>query len=350
MAERKRRRLGALNEAISGAGANQARSYRMVNPDHVRPDPAQPRKAIDEDSIRELADSMLAKNESGEIRGIVQALSVRPDKDNPNLYIINMGERRWRAAKLAGLQEIPVVIRENSSFAEQLIENIQREDLSTEDMAAAIEHLAETGLSSADIGRQLGKNRDWVSLYRQFNTVPELIAALHREGVIQGARAAVELARAYDKDPGHVGAIIEQIRFEGVTNLSRRALMWRLERAGETNGAGRGTSAVRQGTTSPKNGAEDRQSSTGASSITSGKTRSSQGTSQARSGTPTETRSLSGCAVAVSWSDATGNRFSGYLAPHASDDKFSIQVITEDGGVKNVLAGDISIIRVEYLQ
>lgn len=334
MAEKKRRRLGVLNEAISGAEANQARSYRMVNPDHVQPDPTQPRKTIDENSIRELADSMLAKNESGDIRGVVQALSVRSDKDNPGCYIINIGERRWRAAKLAGLQEIPVVIRENSSFVEQLIENVQREDLSTEDVAAAVERLAEAGLSNSDIGRQLGKNRDWVSLYRQFNTVPEPIATLHRDGVIQGARAAVELARAYEKDPKHVGAIIEQLRNEGGTNLSRRTLMSRIYPAGENNGAGRGARNTRQ-TTTPK---------------TSRKTESTKGTSQARSWAQPENRSLSGCAVAVSWSDVTGNRFTGYLAPSASNDKFSIRVITENGDVESVPASDISIIRVEHIQ
>lgn len=350
MAERKRRRLGALNEAISGAGANQARSYRMVPPDHIRPDPAQPRKAVDENSIRELADSMLARDESGEIRGVVQALSVRSDNDNPGCYIINMGERRWRAAQLAGLAEIPVIIRENSSFTEQLIENIQREDLSTEDTAAAIERLAETGLSNADIGRKLGKNRDWVSLYRQFTTVPESIATLHRDGVIQGARAAVELARAYEKDPGHVGTIIEQLRSEGVTNLSRRTLMARIDFARGNNGAGQGTGGVRETTTPSTNVAENQPPSLSARPTTSRKTGPTEGSSKARPGALPENRSLSGCAVAVSWSDVTGNRFTGYLAPSTSDDKFSIRVITENGDVESVPAADISIIRVEHLQ
>ena len=90
----------------------------------IEPDPAQPRKQFDDDALNQLADSITEN-------GLLQPIAVRPKKLGTG-YIIIAGERRWRAARLAGLDEVPVIIKDVSdeqAAALALIENLQREDL-----------------------------------------------------------------------------------------------------------------------------------------------------------------------------------------------------------------------------
>ena len=90
----------------------------------IEPDPEQPRKRFDDDALNQLADSITEN-------GLLQPIAVRPKKVGPG-YIIIAGERRWRAARLAGLDEVPVIIKDvtdEQAAALALIENLQREDL-----------------------------------------------------------------------------------------------------------------------------------------------------------------------------------------------------------------------------
>ncbi len=123
--------------------------------DQVQPDPHQPRQTIDDETIRELADS-IARD------GIMQPLVVRDTGafDGPRiLYAIIAGERRWRAARLVGLTEVPVVVRAPADDAEtrvlQLIENLQREDLNVVDRSAALKAL------KVNLGTPNGKPPTW---------------------------------------------------------------------------------------------------------------------------------------------------------------------------------------------
>ena len=130
---------------------------KLVKITKVEPNREQPRKNFDEDALQELADSIKQF-------GLLQPILVQ---DRQNYYEIIAGERRWRAAKLAGLKEVPVIIK---SFSEQeiveisLIENIQREDLNPIEEALAYKRLlTEFGLTQDEVAERVSKSRTTVT-------------------------------------------------------------------------------------------------------------------------------------------------------------------------------------------
>ena len=120
----------------------------------IEPNRDQPRKIFDEDALAELADS-IAKH------GVIQPLLVRPMPDGS--YQLVAGERRWRASRMAGLTEVPVVIKELSddeAMALALIENLQREDLNAIEEAQGIKALMDTlSLTQDEAAERVGKSR-----------------------------------------------------------------------------------------------------------------------------------------------------------------------------------------------
>ena len=125
----------------------------MVKITKVEPNREQPRKIFDEDSLAELADSIRQY-------GVLQPLLVKKQED---YYAIVAGERRWRAARLAGLKEVPVIIKDldrQESMEIALIENIQRQDLNPVEEARAYQMLIqEFGLKHEDLAERVGKSR-----------------------------------------------------------------------------------------------------------------------------------------------------------------------------------------------
>lgn len=125
-----------------------------IDINRIEPNKNQPRKSFDEDAIHELAESIKQK-------GIIQPLVVQ--KSEKNLYTIIAGERRWRAAKIAGLKKIPVVVKNysNQEIMEiALIENIQREDLNPIEEAEAYEQLIkEYSLKQDEVAEKVSKSR-----------------------------------------------------------------------------------------------------------------------------------------------------------------------------------------------
>ena len=124
----------------------------------IEPNRDQPRKIFDEDALAELADS-IAKH------GVIQPLLVRPMPDGS--YQLVAGERRWRASRMAGLTEVPVVIKELSddeAMALALIENLQREDLNAIEEAQGIKALMDTlSLTQDEAAERVGKSRPAVA-------------------------------------------------------------------------------------------------------------------------------------------------------------------------------------------
>ncbi len=123
----------------------------------IKPSHTQPRKEFDIKSIKELSDSIKEK-------GVVQPLIVRKTSEG---YELIAGERRWRAAQLAGIKKVPVILKDVSdkeAFELALIENLQREDLNPIEEAIAYEQLMnEYGLTHEEIGKELGKNRSSIT-------------------------------------------------------------------------------------------------------------------------------------------------------------------------------------------
>ena len=149
----------------------------MLPVDAISPNPMQPRVVFQHDRLEELAASIRAN-------GIIQPLIVRRHEGQ---YQLIAGERRWRAAKLAGLKDVPVVVQEVAEpllLELALIENIQREDLNTIETAQAYDRLGrELGLSQEEIGRRTGKDRTSIANALRLLKLPtevQLLVAEHR--------------------------------------------------------------------------------------------------------------------------------------------------------------------------
>ena len=131
---------------------------RELAVDQLQPGKYQPRTRMDKDALKELAESI-------KTQGVIQPILVRPVTDGK--YEIIAGERRWRAARMAGLQAVPVVIRnipDNQALAVALIENIQREDLNPLEEAQGIQRLThEFGLTHQSAAEALGRSRTAVT-------------------------------------------------------------------------------------------------------------------------------------------------------------------------------------------
>ena len=166
-------RLGASADERAGA------SIRL---DHIEPDPEQPRRDFSEAELSELAATIRDL-------GVLQPIIVRPHPNGrAGWYMIVMGERRWRAASLAGLTDIPAVIRHNTALKEraQLVENLQRQDLGVLEIAKALHGIVEEakgrGESQAAVARAIGKDRAYVTRYlRMLELLPELQKLLEQK-------------------------------------------------------------------------------------------------------------------------------------------------------------------------
>lgn len=162
---------------ITAASTVAASAPTKLHIDAIHPNPVQPRVVFQADRLEELAASIRAN-------GIIQPLIVRKHEGR---YELVAGERRWRAARMAGLTEVPVVVQDVADrlmLELALIENIQREDLNAIETAHAYERLAnELGLSQEEIGRRTGKDRTSITNTLRLLKLPtevQLLLAEHR--------------------------------------------------------------------------------------------------------------------------------------------------------------------------
>ena len=155
----------------------------------IEPDPEQPRKRFDDDALNQLADSITEN-------GLLQPIAVRSKKVGPG-YIIIAGERRWRAARLAGLDEVPVIIKDvtdEQAAALALIENLQREDLDPIEVAEGCRQLIDKyGLTQESAAKKLGKSRSAVTNSLRLLALPEDVRRLVSGGKLSFGHAKVLL-------------------------------------------------------------------------------------------------------------------------------------------------------------
>lgn len=161
----------------------------------IEPNRDQPRKIFDEDALAELADS-IAKH------GVIQPLLVRPMPDGS--YQLVAGERRWRASRMAGLTEVPVVIKELSddeAMALALIENLQREDLNVIEEAQGIKALMDTlSLTQDEAAERVGKSRPAVANALRLLKLPDSVIALVSDGKLSPGHARALLGFKDEQD------------------------------------------------------------------------------------------------------------------------------------------------------
>ncbi len=185
------RGLSALMSDVANPSSNatqdtQRKPDQLLPIERLRPNPKQPRRSFDPDQLSELAASISAK-------GIIQPLIVRPDPADPTVFEIVAGERRWRAAQIAQLHEVPVLVRnfdDTEVLEVAIIENIQRADLNPVDEATGYRQLMETfGHTQDQVAEALGKSRSHIANLLRLLTLPDAVQTYLTEGKLTAGHA-----------------------------------------------------------------------------------------------------------------------------------------------------------------
>jgi ParB family chromosome partitioning protein len=165
---------------------NASRSSRALPVAFLRPNRLQPRKNFDLDELHDLASSIREK-------GVLQPILVRPVKGETDAYEIVAGERRWRAAQLAKLHDVPVVVREltdGESLELAIIENIQRADLNAVEEAAGYRELMERFTYTQErVAQEVGKSRSHIANTLRLLKLPETVQTMIRSGALSPGHA-----------------------------------------------------------------------------------------------------------------------------------------------------------------
>ena len=169
---------------------------QFIDIDRIEPNADQPRKNFEEDALRELADSMAEK-------GVIQPLIVRAHPNKDNRFQIVAGERRWRAAQLANIHQLPVLVRDYSEtevLEIAIIENIQRAELNAIEEAAGYRQLMDRfGHTQEKIAEALGKSRSHIANLLRLLNLPEPVQEYVRDGKLSAGHARA-LITAHDPE------------------------------------------------------------------------------------------------------------------------------------------------------
>lgn len=189
-------RLGRGLAALMGEASSAAPSgtgTQDIAVDHLEPNPYQPRGTIEPESLAELVASINA-------RGILQPLLVRPSPNPNRHYQIIAGERRWRAARQAGLRDVPCLVRvltDSEAAAAALVENLQRQDLNAIEEAEGFARLRdEFGLTQENLATAIGKSRPHIANALRLLNLPDAVQLAVKAGDLTAGHARALLAHA----------------------------------------------------------------------------------------------------------------------------------------------------------
>ena len=189
MTAQKNRGLGRGLDAIFGTTNPTQQSKPMsemaeIAIADIEPNPLQPRSMFDEEALKELSESIAQL-------GVIQPITLK--RRNDGRYTIISGERRWRAAQMAGVDRLPAYIREvedEDLHAMALVENIQRQDLNAIEIALGMQRLIEEcGLTQEAMAEKVGKKRSTVSNYMRLLALPSEVQLALKEGIISMGHA-----------------------------------------------------------------------------------------------------------------------------------------------------------------
>jgi len=186
----KRSALGkGLDALLPSEVEGEAGAYFICPVESITPNPSQPRKKMDDDSLQQLADSIREK-------GVLLPLVVRETSEQ--LFEIIAGERRWRAAIMAGLSDVPVLVKDVSPLDRlemALIENIQRQDLNPlEEAEAYLRLVKEFSLTQEEVAKRVGKDRSTVANTLRINQLPDFAKEDLSSGMLTMGHARVLLS------------------------------------------------------------------------------------------------------------------------------------------------------------
>ncbi|NBC19465.1 MAG: ParB/RepB/Spo0J family partition protein [Alphaproteobacteria bacterium] len=210
-------------EAVAPAGDDESGTPEAAASEvavtDIRANPGQPRQVFNEAALDELAESIRT-------RGVLQAILLRPDPKAPGQYQIVAGERRWRAAKRAGLSHIPAVVRDMDELAlleVGIIENVQRTDLNPVEEAEAYDALMKRfGRTQEGLAESVGKSRAHIANTLRLLALPEAVREHLREGRLSAGHARA-LLTAPEPETLAERAISRGLSVRDVEALARRA-------------------------------------------------------------------------------------------------------------------------------
>jgi ParB family chromosome partitioning protein len=192
-------------------------SFYSIDINLIHPDPKQPRQFFDEEALGELSDSIRQK-------GVLQPVIIRKDEEN-KIWLV-AGERRWRAARLSGLEKIPAILTTGNPAEISLIENIQRENLKPVEEAEAYARMVEEyGYTQEQLSQVVGKKRSTITESLSLNKLPEAIREECRRADNYPRRLLVEIAK--QKTPEAMIDLFNQVKegqlkSEDVRQISRK--------------------------------------------------------------------------------------------------------------------------------
>jgi len=209
----------AVSQVTEVSDAEHGDALQHIPIDRIRRGRYQPRRQFDADALQELADSIGAQ-------GVVQPIVVRAAADG---YELIAGERRWRGAQIAGLTEVPAVVRaldEQAAAAVGLIENIQRQDLNPLEEARAIAQLVnDFGLSHQQVAATVGRSRASVSNLLRLRELDDTAQQLVEEGRLEMGHARALLGLSGDRQRVVARQVVErQLTVRATEALVRREL------------------------------------------------------------------------------------------------------------------------------
>jgi ParB family chromosome partitioning protein len=179
---RKPGRDGGDGDGSSGSSSG----LRNIDVEEIEPNPNQPRVHFDEDTLKELADSI-------RVIGVLQPILVRPTPEKSKAFEIIAGERRWRASKIAKLKLIPAIVRETDdllSVEQALVENLHRQDLTPLEEAAAYKQLLDDfSMTHEQVAEKVGKSRSVISNSLRLLALAPSILQLLADGRLSGGHA-----------------------------------------------------------------------------------------------------------------------------------------------------------------
>lgn len=184
MAPKKKAGLGKGLDALFIDNSIEENGDKLVNINDIEPKRDQPRKFFNDEALKELSDSIA-------MHGVIQPLLVRPLSDGG--YQLIAGERRWRASRMAGLTQVPVVVREMTDMEAMelaLIENLQREDLNPIEEAEGYKLLMDTySLTQEQAAEKVGKSRPAVANAMRLLVLPQAVLDMVKQGIISSGHA-----------------------------------------------------------------------------------------------------------------------------------------------------------------
>ncbi|MBF0184276.1 MAG: ParB/RepB/Spo0J family partition protein [Magnetococcales bacterium] len=201
---------------------SEQEAIRLLPLEHIQPNPRQPRGDMDPVALEELAESIREQ-------GVLQPILVRPLGENSERYELIAGERRWRAAAIAGLEKIPVLVRamgDGESLEVAILENVQREDLNPIEAAKGYDLLMrEFDYSHKKIGRRVGKSRMAITNLLRLLRLPEPVLNWVANGTLSTGHARALLG--LEERPERLIQLAEEVAVQGLSVRETEVLVRR---------------------------------------------------------------------------------------------------------------------------